>query len=217
MNISDIISKRHAVKSFDPDRKIGPEEAEQLEKLLRFSPSSVNLQPWHYVVASSEKGKELVAESASGDYSYNRDKITDCSHVVVFCCKTSLEDSYLEKLLDREEADGRLKDQKARELQHGVKFRFSDLHRKDLKDSWEWMKNQVYLSAGFFLNGLSLLGLDSCPMEGFDSIHLDKALGIEKTGYTTVLLVAVGYRDSGDFNAELPKSRLPEDAVISRI
>ena len=31
------------------------------------------------------------------------------------------------------------------------------------------------------------------------------------------LLVALGYRSSADFNAALPKSRLPEAAVISEI
>ena len=37
---------------------------ETLENLLRFSPSSTNLQPWHFIVAGTAEGKERVANAA---------------------------------------------------------------------------------------------------------------------------------------------------------
>ncbi len=79
------------------------------------------------------------------------------------------------------------------------------------------MKKQIYLSAGFFLFGVSALGLDACPMEGFDSSVLDKVLGLAKNGYNSQLVIAIGYSSSNDFNAGLPKSRLPLVDIISRI
>ena len=217
MDISNIIKKRYAVKSFDSNKKIESEIMVKAEELLKFSPSSINLQPWHYIIAESAEGKKQVAESASGSYSYNRPKMLDASHLVVFSSKNTLEDSYLEKLLDQEESEGRFRDIKAREAQHGVKFGFSDLHRSEIKDSEEWMKKQVYLSAGFFLLGVSALGLDACPMEGFDSSVLDSVLGLREKGYSSQLIIALGYKNSDDFNADLPKSRLPVEDILSRI
>ena len=217
MDIIDISKKRYAVKSFNPDLKIKQETVKKMEDLLRLSPSSINIQPWHYVIAGTDEGKKKIAEAASGMYSYNKAKIINASHVVVFCSKTLLEDAYIDTLLDREEEDGRFKDKKARKGQHDVKFGFSNLHRKDLKDSQEWMKRQVYLSLGFFLLGTASLGLDVCPMEGFDSKILDKVLSLPEKGYQSLFIAAAGYRNDEDFNAGLPKSRLPEDSVIQRL
>ncbi len=217
MNISDIINKRHAVKSFDPDRTIELDKIKQLEKILRLSPSSVNLQPWHYIIAGTQEGKKLIAESATGQFAYNRDKILNASLVVVFCSKKSLDDEYLKGLIEQEDKDGRFKDDRAREVQYGVKSGFSDLHRKEFHDPEEWMKRQVYLSAGFFLMGAASLDIDTCPMEGFDSRKLDKLLSLNKRGFESSVIVAAGYRSSDDFNASLPKSRLPSDSVITRI
>ena len=217
MDIIEYAEKRHAVKSFNPDKKIKPEIMKKAEKLLNISPSSINLQPWHYIIAETSEGKSKVAESATGDYSYNKPKMIDASHLVVFCAKNTLEDSYLEKLLDQEESDGRFRDIKARESQHGVKYGFSDRHRIHLKDSAEWMKKQVYISAGFLLLGASALDIDACPMEGFDRNILDSVLGLTEKGFSSQLIIALGYRSGKDFNAELPKSRLSAKEIFTRI
>lgn len=217
MNIIDSAEKRSASKRFDPGRKIDSELMKKAEELLRLSPSSVNLQPWHYIIAGTDKGKELIAEAAAGSYSYNKSKILNASHVVVFCTKTDLDDSYLDHLMDTEDKAGRFKDTIAKEMQHDVKYGFSDRHRIDFKDEKAWMKNQVYISAGFFLLGAASLGIDTCPMEGFDKKILDKVLGLAEKGYESAVLIAIGYRSSDDFNASLPKSRLPAESIITRI
>jgi nitroreductase/dihydropteridine reductase len=38
---------------------------------------------------------------------FNERKILDASHVVVFCAKTAMDDAWLERVVDQEEADGR--------------------------------------------------------------------------------------------------------------
>jgi hypothetical protein len=40
---------------------------------------------------------------------------------------------------------------------------------------------------------------------------LDLSLGLREKGLTSVVLVSLGYRSESDFNAALPKSRLPRD------
>ena len=51
MDIARIALSRHACKAYDPTRKIPAEQIEQLVTLLRYAPSSVNSQPWHFIVA----------------------------------------------------------------------------------------------------------------------------------------------------------------------
>jgi nitroreductase/dihydropteridine reductase len=54
-------------------------------------------------------------------------------------------------------------------------------------------------------------------MEGFDVAAVDAALGLREKGLRAVVMVALGYRGEGDFNAKLPKSRLPDAAVFTDI
>ena len=61
------------------------------------------------------------------------------------------------------------------------------------------------------------LGIDACPMEGFDPRVLDEELGLRARGLSSVALVSLGYRSADDFNAKLPKSRLPAETVLSEI
>ena len=90
-------------------------------------------------------------------------------------------------------------------------------HRFELRDAHHWMEKQVYLAAGTLLLGAAALQIDACPIEGFDQKVLDEELGLRAMGYTSAVIVALGYRSDSDFNAQLPKSRLPAERVISRI
>lgn len=58
MNLTVILNNRYSAKDFDPNKKISAEDFEQLKSLLRMSPSSVNIQPWHFVIATTDEGKK---------------------------------------------------------------------------------------------------------------------------------------------------------------
>jgi nitroreductase/dihydropteridine reductase len=62
-----------------------------------------------------------------------------------------------------------------------------------------------------------MLGIDACPMEGFDAAALDLELGLAEQGLQSVVLLALGYSSAEDFNAKLPKSRLAADEVMTRL
>ena len=54
---NDIIhyaKNRHTVKAYDPSKKISDENIKKVKELLRFSASSTNAQPWHFVIASTD-------------------------------------------------------------------------------------------------------------------------------------------------------------------
>ncbi len=217
MNIASIAAARHTTKAFDPARKIPAERFAQLETLLRFAPSSVNSQPWHFVIADDEAGKSRLAKAAQGGYAYNEAKIRNASHVVVFCVRRELDDAHLSAILEQEDRDGRFATPDAKAGQHKSRSFYADLHRHEYKDARSWMEKQLYLAFGTLLLGAATLEIDACPMEGFDVGILDEELGLSARGLTSVVIAALGYHGSDDFNAKLPKSRLPAEAVITRL
>lgn len=215
--ITDIVQSRHATKAFDPTRKLSAEQVTQIETLLRFSPSSINSQPWHYVIASSEEGKARLAKAAEGPYSANIPKIHHASHVVLFCTRASIQDDYLATLLDQETIDGRLRNDESRANAQRARAFYVDMHRFERRDAQHWMEKQVYLAVGTLLLGAGMMQIDACPIEGFDQITMDTELGLRAQGLTSSLMIALGYRSEEDFNAALPKSRLPAERIITRL
>jgi len=217
MDIVSIALQRYSTKAFDASKKLTPDEAEKIKTLLRYSPSSTNSQPWHFIVASTEEGKARVAKSAAGGYVFNERKMLDASHVVVFCAKIAMDDAWLEKVVDQEDADGRFATPEAKAANHKGRTFFADLHRKDRQDDHEWMARQVYLNVGNFLLGVGAMGLDAVPIEGFDADVLDAEFGLKEKGFTSLVVVPVGHHSVEDFNKSLPKSRLPEETVVTEI
>ncbi|GAL58677.1 nitroreductase NfnB [Pseudescherichia vulneris NBRC 102420] len=217
MDIVSIALQRYSTKAFDASKKLTADEAEKIKTLLRYSPSSTNSQPWHFIVASTEEGKARVAKSAAGGYVFNERKMLDASHVVVFCAKIAMDDAWLEKVVDQEDADGRFATPEAKAANHKGRTFFADLHRKDRQDDHEWMARQVYLNVGNFLLGVGAMGLDAVPIEGFDADVLDAEFGLKEKGFTSLVVVPVGHHSVEDFNKSLPKSRLPEETVITEI
>lgn len=215
MNLSQIVTTRRATKAFDPTRKVPAVTMAELELLLRYAPSSVNVQPWHFVIASSEAGKERIASATHGPYSANAVKIRNASHVVVFCVRRELDDAHLANLLAQEADDGRFLTPEAEAGQSNGRNFYVNLHRKEYGDVRTWMERQVYLALGSLLLGAASLGVDACPIEGCDFALLDGELGLTEQGYASIVIACLGYRSGDDFNAALPKSRLPAATVIS--
>jgi nitroreductase/dihydropteridine reductase len=63
--------------------------------------------------------------------------------------------------------------------------------------------------------GVAALGLDAVPIEGFDAAVLDDEFGLTAQGFTSVVVVPVGHHSVEDFNASLPKSRLPLSTTVT--
>ena len=156
-----------------------------------------------------------VSITAAGTYVFNERKMLDASHVVVFCAKTAMDDAWLERVVDQEEADGRFNTPEAKAANHKGRTYFADMHRVDLKDDDQWMAKQVYLNVGNFLLGVAALGLDAVPIEGFDAAILDEEFGLKEKGFTSLVVVPVGHHSVEDFNATLPKSRLPLSTIVT--
>lgn len=213
MNLTRFAKARHSTKAFDASRKIPAAVIDELKELVRFSPSSVNSQPWHFVVAESDAARARIVKGMDG-YAYNEPKVTRASHVMVLCVRTDMDDAHLAQVLAQEETDGRFANAEAKAGQEKTRAFYVNLNR-ERNALGAWMEKQAYLALGTLLIGAARLEIDACPMEGFDAKALDAELGLREQGLTALAVVALGYRSADDFNAKLPKSRLPAATVFS--
>lgn len=215
MSIINVLQKRYSTKEFE-SKELPEDLIDQLEEILILSPSSTNIQPWKFIVATSNEAKKRIAKSACGMYNFNENKILDASVVIVFSSLINFDEEYLLKVLEKEEADGRFPVSEYKETNHQGRMLFSKMHKDDLNDFQHWTEKQVYMNSGVFLLGVASLGLDAIAMEGIDLNMLSNEFNLTKQGYKATLVVSVGYAKDSDFNKSLPKSRLDKKDIIER-
>ena len=208
---------RYATKAYNAEKKIPQAQFDKLLEILRFSPSSVNIQPWHFLVAESDEAKQRIASALTGNYVYNAAKVLHSSHTLVFCTRTDISSEYLEQLLQQDDASGRFKDEAAKQGQRDTRHGYVEFYRNELKNLSSWMENQTYLALGQLLFAAGLEGIDATPMEGFDRDTLNNEFKLTEKGLKASVIVALGYRSDSDFNAKLPKSRLPDQVIFTRL
>ena len=212
MDIATISQKRYTAKVYDTNKKISESDFKQLCTLLRNSPSSVNSQPWHFFVASTEAAKDKILPAIA---EFNHARVKDASHVVIFCAKKSLDDKHLSDILAQEDKDGRFIDEAAKTGMDGGRRHFTGLNSDSAENQNRWKEKQIYIALGNLLLGAACLDIDSTPIEGFDPQKMDDILGLTDKGLYSVVVASLGYHSADDFNINLPKSRLPEEEVIT--
>lgn len=198
MSFLEIAKNRYTTKKY-ANRAIPVKIVEGLMEVLRLSPSSINSQPWKFVFVSNERVKQQLAEASY----FNANKVSDASHVVVFCVVDGKE-RFVEQLK---------KHSRPADLQRYMQF----VEGMPNDRIMPWLKNQVYISLGFFLSACAASGIDATPMEGINQKEYDAILKVE--GYKTLFAVAIGYRAEDDANQPniTAKKRLPLDEVVLNI
>ncbi len=217
MELMEIIKKRYSTKHFDPTKPLTAEQLSLIENLLRYSPSSTNIQPWHFIIASTEEGKKRIAKGAQGFYSFNEERILNAGAVVLFTAKHYITDEHLQKVVNKEDADGRFKSAELKAQSNAARTIFTNLHKYEFKDIQHWTAKQVYLNVGFFLFGVAQMGLDALPIEGVSFKALDEEFNLWDRGLIATAVVSVGHGKEDDFNKHLPKSRLELSDILERI
>jgi nitroreductase/dihydropteridine reductase len=219
MDITHYAQQRYAVKAYDKTKKISDENIDKIKDLLRFSPSSVNSQPWHFILTGNDNIKQKITKATDDFYPVNSKLILNASHTIIFCIKSELDEKHLTQVLAKEESDGRFdQDKSFKEKMQMGRAKFVGLHQNELKDYAHWAEKQLYLNLGSFLLGVATLGIDATPMEGIDRQVLDAEFHLREKGLNSVFTVALGYSDKElDFNAKLPKSRLDVSEIITEV
>lgn len=199
---------RYATKKFDSSRTIAPELWSVLEQALVLTPSSTGLQPWRFVVVTDPAMRQQLHSAA-----YNQPQILDASHLVVVCGKTP------PTLADAERHVAHTAYVRGVPVESLGKFRqmVVGATNKPPELGAAWAARQAYIALGVFLTMAAMLGVDACPMEGFEPARFDEILDLKAKGVGSLALAAAGYRSPDDKYAALAKVRLPIDEVIERI
>lgn len=206
-NLLDALKWRYAVKVFASDRRIAADTWATLEQALVLSPSSYGLQPWKFLVIT-----DPALRSELRPFSWNQAQITDCSHLVVFLRLRTVNEHNLEELL--------AETARVRQVPVDSLASYGELMRKDLIEGPRsqlvnhWSANQVYIALGNLLTSAAVLGVDTCPIEGFSPVDYDRILSLDSTPYQSTVVCACGYRSAEDRYATLAKVRFDSDEVI---
>lgn len=197
---------RYAVKKFDSTRKIAPDLWAKLEDAALLSPSSYGLQPWKIVVVTDPAVRAQLRPAA-----WNQAQIVDASHLVVFCVKKGMGAADAQRLIERTAAVRGVPVESLLGYRDMIAGSFG---RNTPEANDAWMSRQVYIALGVFLSAAAMMGVDACPMEGFQPDKYDEILKLKERGYGSLVLAAAGYRAADDGYASAPKVRYPKAEVI---
>jgi len=209
INITDSLQWRYATKKFKKDVAIPEKEMRVLLNSLRLSPSSMGLQPYHFIRVKDEIIREELRE-----HSFNQSQITDASELIIFAAKSRITQSEVEKfaslnakILQRDDAY----------IEKQVKRLSNYLEKFDEASLFNWTSKQAYIAMGILLTSAAQLKIDACPMEGIEGEEYDRILDLEPLNLKTISVITLGYRSNEDGYQWEPKVRKPLDDLISMI
>jgi nitroreductase len=193
---------RYAVKEFDPARTLTDEQWDTLQQALELSPSSYGLEPWKFLHIKSPAVRTRLKAAA-----YSQSKVVDASHFLVLAIVKDFGkpgvDAYFRRAAEvRKVPEASLDGYKAmilKDLVNGPRQAIIN----------EWSARQLYIALGTLLTSAAVLGIDACPMEGFDIAQFDEILGLPAKGLSARVCCALGFRSSKDAYAAAPKVRFP--------
>jgi nitroreductase/dihydropteridine reductase len=208
MSLIQDLNWRHAVKAFDPSKKVSEEDVAKIVEAARLAPTSSGLQPFKVIVVKNQELKDKLAAGA-----LNPDCIRECSHVIVFAAWNRYTAERIDSVYDfttdeRGLPRGRFESYtdklKSIYLNEAAEINFAHIAR------------QTYIALGLAMAQAAESKVDSCPAEGFDNNVVDTILELEKVGLKSVSLLYVGVSDpERDWIGAMKKVRVAkEDFVI---
>ena len=144
-------------------------------------------------------------------------KILDSSHSILFCTKADITQQHLDDLIQQDDLSGRFKDKTAKQAQQDARTGYVDYYRNEKGDIQRWAENQTFIALGQMLLAAGIENIDATPIGGFNEEILDQELQLTAQGLVPSVILTLGYRSEQDFNAKLPKSRLAEDLIFTRL
>lgn len=190
---------RYTTKKFDPSRKVSEHDLADLLDVLRLAPSSYGLQPWKFVIVRDARLRDEIKNCAWG-----QPQVGEASHLIIFCALTHMDEEHISRYISHVAQVRGVTHESLKNYQRGMQ---EFLKSQSPEEMGEWMKRQVYIALGMFLDECARKKIDASPMEGFNVAKVDEVLGLAAEGVTSVVLCPIGYRASDDRFAGLVKVR----------
>lgn len=198
---------RYATKKYDSTRSIPEADWKTLETALVQTPSSYGLQPFRFLVIENPTLREQLKE-----VSWGQTQITDASKLVVLLSKEKVAASDVRDYIQRISNIRGIPQESLRGFEDLMVSKISSGLTPD--ESLAWARKQTYIALGFLIETAALLKIDATPMEGLDPAAYDRILGLQGSGYTTSVAVALGYRHTDDATQSYKKVRQPASSII---
>ncbi|MCB0420432.1 MAG: NAD(P)H-dependent oxidoreductase [Bdellovibrionales bacterium] len=208
-SLIDSMNWRYATKQFDPEKKLSDEVRDALAESLRLTASSFGLQAWKFLFIRSQEVKELLKPAT-----FNQNQITDCSDVVVLTAPREVGEVQIDRYIHHM-AQVRQVDVSTLDGFKGYLAGF--IKNKSENDVAQWVDKQIYIALGNLLTSAAILQVDTCAIEGFKSSAYDDILKLKENGLRSVVVCALGYRQSADKHATHLKVRFPINEVVEYI
>jgi nitroreductase len=199
---------RHATKEFDNTKQLTEEDIQFILKTANLSPSSFGFEPWHFVVVQDKELRELLKPVAWGAPL----KLDTASHFVLgLSMKSPLtkwdSDYIMHMMKDVKQFPEDVIEMYSKFYRE---FQERDFNLDTDKKLFDWASKQTYIPLANMMTSAALVGIDSCPIEGF---HQEKAeallkdkFDIDTDKYGLSFMVAFGYR-----KAEPPHAKSRRD------
>jgi len=209
VSLIEKLNWRYATKKFDHTKKLNAEQLDELLKAVQLSPSSAGLQAYKVIVVEDAAIKEQLRAAAN-----NQAQLTDASQVIIFASETNLDEAYAKNYIDLVAKTRNV----GRETLAGFEQMLTgNINRLDDAQKLAWSHKQTYIALGVLLIVAAELGIDACPMEGFNAAKFDELLGLREKGLTTSVIAAIGFRAEDDMYSKLVKVRKPEEELFIHI
>lgn len=209
----DAYQFRHAVKDFDPERKVKAEDFDFILEAGRLSPSSYGFEPWKFVVVQSPELREKIAAHAGGA----RRQLASASHAILVLARLprdmTADSDYISYMLnDVQRLPQEISDMKRKTYDTFLRTGFA--LQDNERAMFEWACRQTYLALGNMMTAAAMLSIDSCPMEGFVKHEVERLLAeeglLDTEHFGLACMAAFGYR-AGEPSE---KTRQPLEAVV---
>lgn len=210
MPLIEDLNWRHAVKAFNPEKKVSNEKIEKIVEAARLAPTSSGLQPFKLIIVENQEVKNrLVAGSL------NPDSMRECSHVLIFAAWDTYTSERIDTMYNLTTDERGLPRGRFKSYTDMLKTIYSN-QSADL--NFAHAARQTYIALGLALAQAAELKVDTCPAEGFDNKVVDDVLELKKLGLKSVSLIYVGISDSKrDWIAPMKKVRVSKEEFVIEI
>lgn len=208
---------RHACKEFDTGRCISDEDFDFILEIARLSPSSFGLEPWKFLVLQNRELRESLREHIWG----GQKQLPTASHVIVTLIRKSVFMRYDSAFVHNFMRDIQKFPEDAAMARCKIleQFQREDFALLDSERAMnDWSAKQSYLALANMMTAAAMIGIDSCPIEGFSrnglEMALNQAIALDLSQWSIAYLVTFGYRKGAPAR---PKTRQEKDKVVEWI
>lgn len=215
--IIDDLNIRYTAKKYDPSKRISDADLEIIKEALRLSPSSINSQPWKFIIVESESAKQRLHDTFANKHQFNQPHAKEASHTLLLAHNPNYTKEHYKKVVDAEVSSGHLPPDMYDHMLNAA-YAFAEFNTDEHGFNGHWTKAQLYIALGNIMHTLARLGIHSTPMEGVDPEMITKLFKDELGEYVCDVALAMGYPlEDEDYNYGKPKARLAQEDVVTVI